>query len=155
MTANDELIPQITQIVDNVNQIVMNIKNGDCPFRLHSAYMTIHDLADLTKANAVVVYTCYTDESTTPVFKLFESLFSDKFYGMSRRFTEQKRAGLKMKQAVQRVVDEAVCESSVLRPCDATRLKKLYTVWMKGVSWAKCEVSRCAQYLSNTFMSEE
>jgi hypothetical protein len=128
-------------IVKNVNQIVENIKNGDSPIALSSAYMIVQDPSNLGFAKAVLVLAFRQNLETSADYKLFESLIGDELFGASDSFKRLQTEGKTVDQAVKALVDEAVQEEKVSAG-EASRLKSLFSIWMKGVKWAMCSLSR-------------
>jgi hypothetical protein len=135
---DDEVINTISK---NVNQIVDNIRNGDSPVPLTNAFMIIQQPNKLANAKAVIVMGFYPEYTETSDYKLFQSLISDEVFGMSDSFKTQMVAGKTVAKAIEAIVDEAVEEGKITTTEEAVRLKSIYRVWMKGVSWAKCQLT--------------
>ena len=130
-----------SKVCSTVQRIVDNIKNGDCPVRLLCAYVVVQNPSNMSSPKAVAVvcfHSGFATELENADMRLLTKLCDDPDEcGMTVAMLEQERTGVTVSKAVQNLVDIAAANGEICLS-DVPRLKSLFGIWMKGVTWKKC-----------------
>ena len=130
--------------IEKAEQVVCNVENGYSASDLDTLHIYFKRPSDLAQKDAVVVAATRKHYNETADVKLLNTLCQEGEYisAPSQVLSKLMRSGQykDLGVAAPALVDAGV-KAGIVKAADADRLKKLYSVWLKGVPWSKCELS--------------
>jgi hypothetical protein len=134
----------LAEVIRKAEQVVSNIEHGYSVCELETLHIYFNKPFELGQKDSVVIIASREGFSETPEVRVLQQLCQEGEYSCSpselmsklMRSGQYKDLGV----AAPALVDAGV-KAGIVKAADADRLKKLYSVWLKGVSWSKCELS--------------
>jgi hypothetical protein len=134
----------LEEFIAKAEQVVSNVEQGYSFCELEALYIYFSKPFELAQKDAVIIIAMRKGFNEYPEVKLLSQLCQeDEDSCGSSEYFDQIMVSAKYKNlemAVPALVDQGVREG-IIRASDSGRLKELYSVWLKDVSWSDCELS--------------